>query len=272
MTTDWKPRPWLAALLNLWGGLGHLYCGRLLVALVVPPLLLIWLLVLMLATFYVSTASARLGIAVLFLISRLAVLPSWGYVAARRTPPGPKRAFQRWYALAAYAITVTLLAIVMQRVVTPMWMTWYHSTTGSMTPTVQPGDYVLAAIDDGELRRGEVVLTTSPDSGSIWFRRVIGVPGDRVELRHYRAYINGQPENSAFGACRPTPPEERGEYGPVDVPEGHYALFGDCRDNARDQRLMGFTPRADIMKRKFWIVWSADANGPRFDRIGQTVR
>jgi len=272
VTSDWKPKPWLAALLNLWGGLGHLYAGRLLTALVIPPLLLLWLFALLMATCYVSTAGARVGIVVVFLVSRLMVVPMWGYLTARRTQPAPKRGFQRWYALAAYAIAATTLVVIVQRTVVPPWLNSYRVNIASMQPTLRPGDVVLTAPDGSEPHRHDVVLTSYGESGRLWFRRVIGMPGDHVELRDFHAYINGEAEYRRFGACEPRPDPSRADFGPIDVPAGQYALFSDCRDNWVDMRRFGFTARGDIITRRMWIVWSADANGPLFDRIGQTVR
>lgn len=271
-TGDWKPRPWLAALLNLWGGLGHLYAGRLPGAILIPPLLLVWLLGLLVGVCYAPTRLARLGIMVALVVTRLVGLPLWGYIAARRTAAAPKRGFQRWYALVAYFIVITGIVVFLQRVVGPPFVSWYTVTSGSMQPTLLVNDWLMTAFDGTDLQRGDVVLAPGRESGQLFFRRVIGLPGDRVELRNFHAYINGQPEEPPLGACGRSPLEEWGAYGPVVVPAGQYALFGDCRDNAMDVRFLGFTPRADIVKRRMWILWSADDRGVRLDRIGQTVR
>jgi signal peptidase I len=129
---------------------------------------------------------------------------------------------------------------------------------------------------------GDLVLTPVRN-GALMFRRVIGLPGDRVELRNFHAFINGQPEEPARGPCVvadrafATNParllQHPGDYGPVAIPPGDYALVGDCRDNAVDVRQVGYTRRTGFIKRRSWILWSADANGNvRVNRIGQLVQ
>jgi signal peptidase I len=149
-----------------------------------------------------------------------------------------------------------------------------------MRPTLYPDDRVEAT-PIGTPQRGDVIVLRTP-AGETWVRRIVGIPGDVVELRNFHAFVNGQPETPRFGPCnRPDDPRGWSEqlrqfanFGPVTVPAGEYALFGDCRDNARDVRMLGFTPAAQIWKRVSWILWSnVGVHGrPGFDRVGTRVQ
>ena len=127
-------------------------------------------------------------------------------------------------------------------------------------------------------QRGDIVMVLVPNA--LHVRRVVGLPGDTVELRDFHAIVNGRPEQPRIGPCEhedsPATWSEatraRGNWGPVVVPEGHYALFGDCRDNAYDTRQQAFPTRAQIGQRLSWIFFSRDTSGMRWDRIGQRVQ
>ena len=283
VVSDWKPRPWLAALLSLAPGAGHLYSGHLATAVGIVVLLPVWLFALVVGSCYAPTWWARVGLFGLIFVTRFVILPLWGYAAARDTPAAAKRGFRQWPLLTAYVVLgVIVIPIIARRVALP-YTDWYRMVSSSMEPTVEAGDVVVTAIDfDDEPHHGDVVMTTTR-SGALVFRRIIGLPGDRVELRNYHALINGQPEQPAEGPCvhneqdlanNPTARFQLlADYGPVAIPIGEYALFGDCRDNAVDVRHTGFVRRTDFMKRRAWILWSADAQGHvRVNRIGQLVQ
>jgi signal peptidase I len=119
-----------------------------------------------------------------------------------------------------------------------------------------------------EVRRGDIVVFKYPDEPERDFiKRVIGLPGDTVELRNKKVYINGQPLDEpyvhflepAHENQEVTSFDVRERYGPVQVPEAHYFVMGDNRDNSQDSRYWGYLPRGYIKGRALMIYWSFDA-------------
>ena len=109
--------------------------------------------------------------------------------------------------------------------------------TGSMENTIMSGDRVIASrlsYTFSEPDRGDVVIFKYPDDESVYYvKRIIGLPGDTVEVKNGGVYLNGSEE----------PLEEKytreitmGEFGPYEVPEGHYFMMGDNRNNSLDSR------------------------------------
>ena len=188
--------------------------------------------------------------------------------------------------------------------------------TGSMQPTILCGDVVFINKLAYDLKvpftktrlahwsdpaRGDVVVCFAPDDGTRLVKRVVGLPGDTVELRHDVVLINGSPLHySPLSAntrgARDLEPAERAaalfareelgghshgvmalpgvgakrDFGPVRVPEGNYLMLGDNRDNSRDSRYFGFMARREIVGRAKGVFISADPAHwfrPRFDRF-----
>jgi signal peptidase I len=186
--------------------------------------------------------------------------------------------------------------------------------SGSMKPTILEGDVVFINKLAYDLRvpfttvrlarwaaptRGDIVVCFAPDDGTRLVKRVVGQPGDTIELRDDLLYVNGNRQTYAPLAAwvtRDLDPAERvsavfaretlgnrahavmalpgrpalRDFGPVRVPAGHYFMMGDNRDNSRDSRYFGFMPRADIIGEANAVVVSADLAHwlrPRFDRF-----
>ena len=107
----------------------------------------------------------------------------------------------------------------------------------------------------GTIKRGDVIVFKYPEEPERDFiKRVIGLPGETVELREKKVYINGTALDEPYvhflaAAERPSELHEvtsfdvRERYGPVTVPPDHYFVMGDNRDNSQDSRYWGFLPR-----------------------------
>ena len=154
--------------------------------------------------------------------------------------------------------------------------------TGSMENNLLIGDHLLvnkyvysptaSAIERTvfpirDPRRGDIVVFKYPDEPERDFiKRVIGLPGDTLELRNKKVYVNGQPLDEPYvhflepasGASEVTSFDVRERYGPVRVPDEQYFVMGDNRDNSQDSRYWGFLPRANIKGRALMIYWSYD--------------
>ena len=193
---------------------------------------------------------------------------------------------------------------------------WNPIPSSSMRPTLLEGDVVLVnrlAYDLkvpltnvslarlGEPRRGDVVTFESPQDGVRLIKRLVGVPGDVVELRNDRLLLNGVPAvyrdavevvepvdagwvpavraRERLGATEhvvqflPRVPARR-DFGPVVVPPGCYFFLGDNRDNSADSRYVGVVPRRLLIGRAHHVLVSADITDgwrPRLQRFGHAI-
>jgi len=151
--------------------------------------------------------------------------------------------------------------------------------TGSMEPTLLIGDFLLvnkmihastafswegAVLPRRPLRRGDIVAFKAPpeDLKKDYVKRVIGLEGDRLEVRNKQVLINGQPLQEKYkvhlyGAM----PLDSDNFGPVTVPAGHVFVMGDNRDNSADSRVWGFLP-VDYIKGTPWIIYFSYKSDP----------
>jgi signal peptidase I len=151
----------------------------------------------------------------------------------------------------------------------------------------------------GDPKRGDIVVFYSPSDGMRLVKRVVGIPGDTIAMQNDQLIINGekikyepimhsttndvsecmQPDqygfiedlsdSGHFVMISPQRPAMR-SFGPVTVPEGHYFMMGDNRDNSADSRYIGFVERRLIVGRATAIVISLDINHhyhPRWQRF-----
>lgn len=207
-----------------------------------------------------------------------------------RLPPDPATGGGRL--LKEYLIPL-IWAVVLAAVLRAGVAQSYHIPSGSMEPTLLVGDRVLVnrlAFDAkvpfsnllvlplSEPQRGDVVVFAPPSGrGDDLIKRVIGLPGEIVELRARQVFINGLALSDPWGRYT-TRPAPAGDFGPVKVPPGHYFMLGDNRDNSYDSRLWnqgrgGFVPRRDIRGKAWVVLWSWDDTlwQPRWTRLAQTL-
>lgn len=165
----------------------------------------------------------------------------------------------------------------------------YSIPSGSMIPTLQPGDYIIAhgarsLCNPPALKAGQVVL--SRERGSTFVRRLIAGPGQAVQMVDGRLWIDGAPVRTEAAGSSPDGKlfretlangasylmQDLGDRDldhttPVTVPAGHWFLLGDNRDNALDSRVNGPVPTSAICARAIKIIKSRDkdAIGRRLD-------
>lgn len=162
--------------------------------------------------------------------------------------------------------------------------------SGSMIPTLKIGDHLLVnkfsyglklpftgtvVIPWKDPQRGDVVVFRFPKDRSVdYIKRVIGVPGDIVEIKNKRVFINGkaiEDSHAHFSSQLVISGKEspRDNYGPVTVPEGALLVLGDNRDNSYDGRFWGFVDQRDVLGKAFILYWSWDLDKPLFsvDRL-----
>ena len=146
--------------------------------------------------------------------------------------------------------------------------------SGSMERTVLIGDHLIVSrigYDAGvpftpwheplwrEPKRQQIIVFRAPlpEMGYPDFiKRVIGLPGDLLEVRRGVVFIDDQPLAEPY---RMEPPNPGDNFGPVKVPAGEYFMMGDNRNNSYDSRFWGFVPRPNIVGTPLLIYMSIDA-------------
>lgn len=192
---------------------------------------------------------------------------------------------------------------------------WNQVPSGSMQPTILPGDRIVVDKLAYDLRvpftltrisqwsapeRGDVITFPSPLDERLFVKRVVGMPGDTVELRRNRLIINGtaatyEPltedeirrlpihpsasyrvlRETVLGSSRiimvRTAPIDRGysSFGPVVVPDDHYLVLGDNRDNSGDFRRIGPVARERVLGRAHAIAFSLNYDNYYAPRVGR---
>ena len=221
-----------------------------------------------------------------------------------RIPPPPKSVLRDYFeqGLVTVVMALFLMTFIAQAVQVP---------TGSMQNNIHIGDHLFVnkfvfgeptpllrwVLPQREIRRGDIIVFKYPlDAKTNYVKRVVGLPGDKVQVRERSVFINDQelPEQRVrirlmgndYSAhpvleVEPAPPGatyrvyyddrdhefESGEYGvsePVTVPEGSYFAIGDNRDNSQDSRYWGFVPRSNIIGRALYVYWSFNDADPEY--------
>src|SRR4030042_2662929 len=188
-----------------------------------------------------------------------------------------------------------VLAIVIALFVRTFVIQAYKIPSGSMKPTLLVGDHILVSkcnygikipfvrttlIPVGAPERGDIMVFIYPEDRSKDFiKRLIGLPGDTIEIRNKKIFINGLPYNDKHGVhvdnlIIPGGVQPRDNFGPVKVPEGGFFVLGDNRDESYDGRFWGFVSEKDILGKALLSSWSWNQAeyGVRWSRMGNILR
>jgi signal peptidase I len=212
--------------------------------------------------------------------------------------PQPVHAVKRQKSLVREYVEAIAIAILLALVIRTFVVQAFTIPSGSMMDTLQVGDYILVnkflygptvpglGWHVPGLRtpqRGDIVVFKYPqDERRDFIKRVIGVPGDRVQVRGHTVFVNGEPLIEPYQRLtqpsfpRSDPPGYCGySYGcePTTVPPDSYFVMGDNRDNSQDSRYWGFVKFDEIKGKAFLIYWSWDGDHHwlRWKRIGRYI-
>ena len=196
----------------------------------------------------------------------------------------------------------------------------FRIPSDSMVPTLLDGDFIFVnkftyglrlpitntqIVEFTKPRRGDVVVFRQPDNPDTNFiKRLVGLPGDKIEYRDRQLYINdelvprdvdgdydGPARNLPVGRNRPRVARENldgteheillsrikpGKEGTFNVPDGHYFFMGDNRDNSHDSRYPGvsYVPERNIVGKavRIWMNWDVPHAAPIWTRIGDRIQ
>jgi signal peptidase I len=231
--------------------------------------------------------------------------PGTGAIPAASAPgAAPKAAWspRRFFREQVRPLIVLILVLMAAR---STLADWNDVPTGSMNPTILEGDRIFVnklsyglkvpfttihLVRWGKPNRGEVVVFFAPHDGTRMVKRVLGVPGDVIELKNNQLIVNGShadylppdagvigdyPVVKAVGVKFGTEsigtdkhpvmftPARSGkpDFGPITVPEGKYLLIGDNRDNSFDSRYWGMVDESEIVGRAIGVAASFEPGG-----------
>ena len=189
-------------------------------------------------------------------------------------------------------IEAIIVAVILALFIRTFVVQAFKIPSGSMKDTLLVGDHILVnkfiygvkapfvaktIIPIGEPQREDIIVFEFPEDPSKDFiKRVIGLPGDVVELRNKKLYVNGKAVKDNHGNHKDPkvvrqPP--RDNLGPITVPEGKLFVMGDNRDFSYDSRFWGFVDLVAVKGKAFIIYWSWDKEnfGVRWSRLGDLL-
>ncbi|HEX9460521.1 MAG TPA: signal peptidase I [Thermoanaerobaculia bacterium] len=208
-----------------------------------------------------------------------------------------------------YEVRVFILMLLIISSLRSALADWNDVPTGSMKPTIEEGDRVVVnklAYDLkipftmievakwSDPKHGDIVVLFSPADGVRLVKRVVGLPGDKIEMRDNQLFVDGKPavwkpvgqreddeQGTSFVVAEtmygkthdvmftPQIPAMR-SYGPLVVPPGRYFVMGDNRDNSNDSRYIGMIERRRIVGKAMAVAFSLDRSHwyrPRLHRF-----
>ena len=211
-----------------------------------------------------------------------------------------------------------VIAVALALLVRTFFIQAYMIPSGSMEPTLLVGDHIVVSkmayglrmpdsifgfqiaglplgrylVHFGQIRRGDVVVFVPPqDRDKDFIKRVVGLPGDKVQVKNGRVWLNGRPMDDPHAHldvpdAERLPDLPRDNYGffdssgvivgPIEVPPGRLFVMGDNRDHSDDSRYWGFADEKDVEGRALAIYWSWDSDNDgllpiRWSRFGKII-
>jgi len=242
----------------------------------------------------------------------MTMIDSLNHDSEHRALPGRDRAQRLWRDVGR-PLMILMIAIWCIRL---MMADWRDVSTASMQPAIQPGDRILVnklaygfslPMLDEPVRQwsqptyGDVIVFRMSDGPQTMVKRIIAVPGDVVEMKGHRVWINH--EEAIYSGQSPVPVSDTADHtarpiatteaiglvphtilvgdprradvgGQRMVPPNHYFVLGDNRNDSWDSRSMGFIHRDQIMGKVYAVAFSLDLDRPgamRSERLFKSV-
>jgi signal peptidase I len=161
-----------------------------------------------------------------------------------------------------------VIAVVLALIIRTFVVQAFKIPSGSMIPTLQIGDHILVnkfIYRFEKPERGDIIVFKYPkDPSRDFIKRLIGQPGDVLEIRDKRVYINGNPLTEPYTIHESNDvslyiPPNRDNFGPLTIPPGYFFVMGDNRDCSLDSRFWGLLDKDLIKGKAFIIYWSWDS-------------
>lgn len=191
-------------------------------------------------------------------------------------------------------IEAIVVAVILALFIRTFVVQAFKIPSGSMKETLLIGDHILVnkfiygikapfmkktIIPIHDPKRGDIIVFEFPEDPSKDFiKRVIGLPGDVVEIRNKRLYVNDELVNNNHGVYKDpniyaAQIQPRDNLGPITVPADKLFVMGDNRDFSYDSRFWGFVDLAAVKGEAFIIYWSWDKEnfGVRWNRLGHLL-
>ncbi len=215
--------------------------------------------------------------------------------ATPAAPTSPRKSTAREY------FESIVIAVILALFIRTFVVQAFKIPTGSMENNLLIGDHLLvnkfifgpslgsferALLPERAIRRGDVLVFKYPGNLERDFiKRVIGLPGETLEMKNKRIYINGklidesyvhfiEPPQSPSAYAEVISSDLRERYGPITIPPGKYFMMGDNRDNSEDSRYWGLLPKEDVKGLAVMIYWSYESTTADYEQtgIGATVK
>jgi len=205
-----------------------------------------------------------------------------------------------------------IIALVLALTIRVFLVQAFKIPSGSMIPSLQIGDHILVnklayglqipqdcefeasllpvtcysssmLLEFEKPQRGDIIVFRYPeDEHKDFIKRIIGLPGDTIQIREKIVYVNGEPSRDKAFTQRVDPGmidgriNPRDNFGPVTVPPNSYFVMGDNRDQSLDSRFWGYVQEHKIKGRAFLVYWSWHGQGSvmewvRWNRIGKVI-
>ena len=169
-------------------------------------------------------------------------------------------------------------------------MRFYKIPAGSLIPTIMAGDWIVTLkvwSTENLKRRDMIVFPFPPDPTINYIKRVIGLPGETLEISKDLVFINGELIDEPYAYFEPkdrfsmqaqglTDAVPVSCFGPIVIPEGKLFVMGDNRYNSADSRYWGFVELVTVKSKAWFIYWSKNPDndtfeGINFDRIFKKI-
>jgi signal peptidase I len=177
--------------------------------------------------------------------------------------------YNRWYIYLGIMVIQMLVILPVQVKLLKLSATTYRIPTRSMEPAIKLGNRLVADMKAYKTKgpqRGDIVIFKYPKDESVpYIKRVIGLPGEKVEIIGRTLLINGKELKESY-VQHIDLSSEWGHWGPVQIPPDHFFLLGDNRDNSFDSRYFGSILRSKFLGKARYLYWANE-----WSRIGRPL-